>query len=73
MVQAGGGRTPAPREADAEGTGILGGYAGEVGSLMMTRRGGRGVADGASGGFRTTSSSVRSNKKTRFLPLGYHA
>ena len=58
MVQAGGGRTPAPREADAEGTGILGGYAGEVGSLMMTRRGGRGVADGASGGFRTTSSSV---------------
>ena len=40
--------------------------------LMVTRRGGRGVADGASGGFRTTSSSVRSNKKTRFLSLGYH-
>ena len=32
---------------------------------MMTRRGGRGVADGASGGFRSTSSSVRSNKKQK--------
>ena len=31
---------------------------------MMTRRGGRGVADGASGGFRTTSSSVRSTTTT---------